>query len=740
VLKNFFYSLIFLSSCISFAQGTNSLLTQLENRIEANPDSVKTILVKNLRTHDDPRQKAGMHHILGLAYQNLASFDSAIYHLKQEDSLLQTYTPDVKAAVENQTAIADIYYQNGNLTVAEKYYQSGLTISKNSTDYIVKCKALLSCGWIAREQGKHAQALDYYFEAINLAQVNNDNALLANAYGKIGIVYNVKGDLAKARENYYKALEIQLDLGNMAAVGGLYNNIGLMHEYAKEYDSAIFFFEKSYHLADSMDNERSMAIANENIGLMYYQKRENMDIGLQKLAVSLDIWRKNNDIFGQSQTLVYMVFIYNEQKRYNVALDSSFRSLEMSRQAGANDVQQQILEQIYLAYQGLGQHDKALEYYKQYDALRDSLGSLNTLAEIDKLALQHEYESKQLEDSLSLAVIHEQERAANESAIAASQFWNKMLLAGLVVFAILAILIFYVARHQKKTSGIISRTNMQLHAKNKEIIESINYAQRIQTAILPTGSRIQSLFKNSFVFYKPKDIVSGDFYWISEVKEETASRIYYAVADCTGQGVSGAMVSVICSNALNKAINEMGIKSPGDILNKVTDLVIETFAQTDIELLKKGMDISLIMVQIPKEGKERVVEYAGANNGLWVISYRGQLYENAIVVPSKGTNLFLHEVKATKQSIGLSEDRIPFETHRLRLSVSELIYLFTDGYAAQFGGPENKKFKYHALKELLLSTAGHSLDAQREALEKNFNDWKGSGEQVDDVCVVGVKL
>ncbi|MBI3136367.1 MAG: tetratricopeptide repeat protein [Bacteroidetes bacterium] len=739
MLRSLLYCILIFCSSFSFSQGSGAFLKQLENRVEENPDSVRLILTKNLAQVNDPRKKIGIHHVLGIAYKNLNSFDSSIYHLKQEDTLLQNYTPTLETAVGNQTALADVYYHIGNLTEAEKYYQSALSIARKSTDYELKCNALLSCGWISREQGRHAKALDYYFEAIGLAEANNDEPLAANAYSKIGIVYNVTGDLDKAREYYYKALDMQLQMQNMPAVGGLYNNIGLMHEAAQEYDSAIFFFEKSYHIADSLGNERSMAIANENIGLMCYQKRENMDLGLKKLAVSLNIWRKNDDIFGQSQTLVYMVFIYNEQKRFNQALDSAFRSLEMAKTAGANDVQQQILEQIYLAYQGLGQHDQALNYYQQFDALRDSLASLNTQAEFDKLGLQHEYESKQLQDSLSLALKHEQEQTAVQADIAAGKFWNKMLLVGLIVFALLAILIFYVARHQKKTSGIIEKANLQLKAKNKEIIDSITYARRIQSAILPTSSRIKSIFKNSFVFYKPKDIVAGDFYWLSEVADEAENRIYFAVADCTGHGVPGAMVSVICSTALNKVVNEMHIKSPGEILNKVTDLVIETFAQSDHEL-KDGMDIALICIYTDSKTGEQKVDYAGANNGLWIVSDRAHVYNNAITMTNPGTSVFLHEIKATKQPVGRFTKRIPFNTHTLTLKTSDLIYLFTDGYADQFGGLKNKKFKYASLKKLLLSVASRNLDEQREALKSNFSDWKGPMEQVDDVCVVGVRL
>jgi len=731
------FILIFLTGK-SFSQGANSFLSSLEKRVEQNPDSVKQVLTQNLNQYHDPRKQIGVRHLLGQAYKNLGQFDSAIYHLTLEDSLLQLYTPNVESAINNQSLLADIYYQNGNLVDAEKYYQSTLAISRKSSDYKIKCEALLDCGWISREQGRHAEALDYYFEAISLAEIHKDEPLLANAYAKIGIVYNVKGELDKARHYYYKSLDIQLKSNNMAAVGGLYNNIGLMHEYAQQYDSAIIFFEKSYHIADSLGSERSVAIANENIGLMYYHKKEKLDEGLTRLKVSLDIWRKNQDIFGQCQTLVYMILIYNEQKKFQQALDSSFRSLDMATKAGANDVKQQVLEQISIAYKGLGKHDKALDYYMQFDALRDSLSSQNTLDEIDRLAIAHEFESKQIQDSLSLALEHEKEQAAIQRDIDAGKFWNKMLLGGLIVFALLIILVYYFARQQKKTATVIAQTNLQLKAKNKEIIDSITYAKRIQNAILPTTGKIKQAFKNSFVFYRPKDIVAGDFYWLSELNSPQGKTLFFAVADCTGHGVPGAMVSVICSTALNKVVNELGITDPGMILGKVTDLVIETFEQNDNEL-KDGMDISLIAIQYTSD-QEAEILYSGANNGLWIISDRAHVYEKAGTITNPGTSRFLHEIKATKQPVGRFTKRIPFETHSLKLKANELIYLFTDGFADQFGGLKNKKFKYSSLKKLLLSGAGEGIDEQREALKKSFDGWKGQMEQVDDVCVVGIRI
>lgn len=716
-----------------FAQNT---LSQLELRVEQNPDSVKNVVLTSLNTVKDQRKKIGMYHLLGLSYFNLGQTDSATYYLITEDSLLQNYSSPGEPFYKNQTELANVYYSVGNLTIAEIYYQSALSAARTLNNYETLCQALLSCGWISREQGRHAEALDFYFEAIHLAEINNDENLLASSYAKIAIVYNVKGDLVKAREYYYKALAIRLKQNNMPSAGSIYNNIGLMHDYAGQYDSAIWFFKKAMHISDSIGDSRGVAIANENIGLMYYQKKENLDDALKMLNISLSFWRSQNDIFGQCQTLVYMVFIYNEQKKYNQALDSSFRSLELASKSGANDVQQQALEQIYLAYQGMNKPDKALEYYLRYDALRDSLHAQNTLAEIDKLELQSEFDSKQLKDSIDFAIKHEQQETKAKADLESGKFWNRMLLSGIIVIAILAVLIFYVARHQRKTALYIEKANLQLKSKNKEIIDSINYARRIQLAILPSDTTFKKVFNQGFIFYQPKDIVAGDFYWLAKLKNTTL----FAVADCTGHGVPGAMVSVICANALNKVVNEMGVYEPAEVLNKVTDIVIETFAQSDHEL-KDGMDISLISIDNFSSEKNSVsVKWAGANNGLWILSNYAHVYDNAITVSNPGTSTFLHEIKPTKQPVGKFTKRIPFRGHDLTLHKNDQLILFTDGYADQFGGEKNKKFKYSSLKKLLLSVAESAFDKQREALKNNFDNWKGNMEQIDDVCVIGIKL
>ncbi|HTA83292.1 MAG TPA: SpoIIE family protein phosphatase [Bacteroidia bacterium] len=266
----------------------------------------------------------------------------------------------------------------------------------------------------------------------------------------------------------------------------------------------------------------------------------------------------------------------------------------------------------------------------------------------------------------------------------------------------------------ERTAEVVKQKEV-IEMKNKDITDSINYAKRIQEAILPTRERFKSVLPQSFILFKPKDIVSGDFYWMSEKND----IIFVAAGDCTGHGVPGAMVSVVCSNALNRAVKEFGIIEPGRILDKVRDLVIETFEKSEKEDIKDGMDISLCTINT----RTKEIQWSGANNPLWYIK------DNEI-----------KEITADKQPIGNSDNPRPFTTHTIKLDKGDEIYLFTDGYADQFGGPKGKKFKYKQLEEKVLEGRSLDMNMQRNNLNITFENWKGNLEQIDDVLIIGIRV
>ncbi len=270
----------------------------------------------------------------------------------------------------------------------------------------------------------------------------------------------------------------------------------------------------------------------------------------------------------------------------------------------------------------------------------------------------------------------------------------------------------------------LSRQKAMIEEKNQEIVDSINYAQRLQNAILPTIAKIRSHLSNSFILFKPKDIVSGDFYWMDI--EEADGKMLIAAVDCTGHGVPGAMVSVVGSNSLTRCVKEFGLREPAKILDKMVQLVVETFEASaghggHEDEVKDGMDIALCSIDL----KTNEIEYAGANNPLWILRHD----EDDI-----------QEIKANKQPIGKFEYMKPFTGHKIKLNAGDCIYMFSDGYADQFGGPRGKKLKSKTFKDLIVSMRDKSMEEQCAVLNSEFEKWRGDIEQIDDVCVIGIRI
>ena len=302
-----------------------------------------------------------------------------------------------------------------------------------------------------------------------------------------------------------------------------------------------------------------------------------------------------------------------------------------------------------------------------------------------------------------------------------------ILVIGIVLFIITFILWNISFRKEVKlrltAEEKLKETLNEVEEKQREITDSINYAKRIQEAILPSFDFIKTHLPNSFIYYQPKDIVAGDFYWAEKVED----NFFIAAADCTGHGVPGALVSVVCCNALNRTVNEFKLSDPGKILDKTRELVLESFSKNGADI-KDGMDISLICIN------GNSVKWAGANNPFWYIvsSFEGS--------DRRSGDVAIKEIKANKQPIGKIDNPEPFTTHTIELQKGDSLYLFTDGFADQFGGPKGKKFKYKQLEELLISTNPLSVNSQHEALKNALKNWMGNLEQVDDICVIGIRL
>jgi serine phosphatase RsbU (regulator of sigma subunit) len=340
--------------------------------------------------------------------------------------------------------------------------------------------------------------------------------------------------------------------------------------------------------------------------------------------------------------------------------------------------------------------------------------------------MQYEYQVESLQDSLQFS----KEREVQKVKLKQQETQSFALLSGLLLSILaMAIGLRSFIRKKKDNEKInaqkeevevqkrkIELQHLKLTNTHREISDSINYAKRIQAAILPTKEALAQVLVKEFVIFEPKDIVSGDFYWL----EETENEIFIAVADCTGHGVPGAMVSVVCHNALNRAVREFNLSKPAEILDKTKELVIETF-KSKSEFVRDGMDISFC--KLTKDTHK--IEWAGANNPLYIFRKGGKAVE--IIPPNK-------------QSVGVSDHGEKFNNHQIELKDGDRIYLFTDGYVDQFGGEKGKKFKHARLRDLIVKYSSTAIYDQKDIFLKEFHDWKRELEQIDDVCVIGIEL
>lgn len=576
---------------------------------------------------------------------------------------------DKKGMANSLNNIGAIYEQKGDCPRAIEYYTHSLKLREEMGDDKGVALALNNIGVIYYDLADYKKAMEYHMRSLKARKASGDNAGVGMSYSNIGAVYHMQKDLEKAIEFFIKGLKIQEENNDAKAVAMSLNNIGAIYQEKKDYEKAMEFFEKSLKAVDHVEHSQGIAMTLNNIGNIHFA------VGNYEKA-------------------------YEYNKKALIAAQKSSSSLMIKDAANS----------LFNYYKKTGKYTDALEMYELFIIMRDSVQNENNQKEVLQQEMQYNYEKKKALDEKE----HEKQIAISTEQKNKQRIITYASATGLALVILFSIFVFNRLRITNRQKSIIEEQKNTVEEKQKEIVDSITYAKRLQEAILPPENFVKEHLKQSFIFYKPKDIVAGDFYWM-ELKEDL---LFIAAADCTGHGVPGAIVSVVCSNALNRALMEFGITDPGKILDKTRELVLETFSKSDTDV-KDGMDISLLSI----DRKSNTIKWAGAYNPLWYIQ-----------------NKEIKEIKANKQSIGKTETPVPFITHSIELNAGDTLFLFTDGLADQFGGEKGKKFKYKPMKELFLKNADLSPEQQKSELEIVFKNWTGRFEQVDDICIIGIKL
>jgi serine phosphatase RsbU (regulator of sigma subunit)/Tfp pilus assembly protein PilF len=538
-------------------------------------------------------------------------------------------------------------------------------------------KNLNNLGAIHLSQQEFEEAEKYFKKSLKIDLKLNEKLSAANSYNNIGTIKEAQNKYDEALKNYFKALKIKLDLKDSLEIPSTLINIGVIKMNNKEFKEAISYFTTAKRYAEAKKNLKDLCLSYINSGDAYYLKKD--------YQLANEYYLKGIEICEKQKYLAYLSYAY---------------------------------ESIALSYLKQQNFQKAYEFHEKFTNTKDKIYSEENTRLVKEM--QTKFETTQKEKEIKLL---KKDKDLQEIQLKNNQ---KVLLFTFIFLFLIILFTLYIFKTNKQKQKIYSEINIKnekleiaykiVEDKQKEILDSINYAKRIQAAILPPDKNFKNHLPDSFIIYKPKDIVAGDFYWIEKSKETTL----FAVADCTGHGVPGAMVSVICNNGLNRSVREHGLSSPGAILDKTREIVIQEFEKSEEEL-RDGMDISLCALTNTK------LQWAGANNPLWIIR-----------------NGDISEFKANKQPIGRYLTSEPFTTHEIELEKGDLIYIFTDGLQDQFGGKSNrldgKKFKISKLRELLLSVSDKTMQEQQFIIDQTFESWKGDLEQVDDVCIIGVRV
>jgi serine phosphatase RsbU (regulator of sigma subunit) len=367
-------------------------------------------------------------------------------------------------------------------------------------------------------------------------------------------------------------------------------------------------------------------------------------------------------------------------------------------------------------YTTLGNVSKAFEYFKLYTVIKD----FNSETQSQLGDIEAKYENEKIEKELTILAkekeIEKIEVRKKEEEVLHQKIITYILTGGFFIILVFAVLLFKQMQAKKKTNQLLALQNEEINQKNIEITNSISYAKTIQQAVLSSFSKIQHKLPEHFVLFKPKDIISGDFYWAGQ----KGNKIFIAAADCTGHGVPGAFMSILGMSLLNEIFNEKITVSPAEILNRLREKVITALSQKgNFNETKDGMDIALCSVDLDNG----MLEYAGANNPLYLFK-----------------NHTLMEIDSDSMPIAIYDIMDSFTNHQIVINQGDCLYIFSDGYMDQIGGPDRKKFKYKRFKELLSFLHDKPMEEQRNILKQTFDEWRGDMEQLDDVLVIGIKI
>ncbi|MCF8296041.1 MAG: tetratricopeptide repeat protein [Saprospiraceae bacterium] len=664
--------------------------------------------------------------------------------------------------------IGNIFTKQGNIYEALNCYHKSLKISEEIGDKKGISDSYNNLGNITKNQGDIPKALDYILKSLSISEELGDKRGMARTYNNLGLIYFNQEETDKAMEYHHKSLKIKEEIGDKKGMAKSLNNLAVVYKEIGETAKALEYNLNSLKIKEELEDIDGIATSYNNLGDVYNELND-FPKAIECLHKSLKILSGHNNKKGMCLSLYLLGMTYQKQKNIKNAKIYSKQAYQISKELGFPieiELAASLMKEISIME---GNYKKAFEYYQEEIQMHDSIQSDEFLNEITRQQTKHEYEKQMAVDSVAYAKsiqIKDLELAKSQQEKEKQKVVIFAFIGGFIVILVFLIIVLRLFLQKKKANRIITEKNVSLNKANieiqlqkkeieiqrdeiteqhneivqhrdiilqqKEKIEdSIQYAKRIQNAVLPNINYANSILGEHFIIFNPKDVVSGDFYWATQVKD----WVILTVADCTGHGVPGAFMSMLGVSFLNEIVQKNEITNAALVLNKLRASIIEALKQTGEDGDQKdGMDITLVAINT----ENKLCYWAGANNPLWLIrnSNLNKDYKNITDV--------IEVIKPDKMPISVHIQMTDFTNHTIQLFEGDKLYLFSDGFADQFGGPKGKKFMSAAFKKLIVETSHMPMIEQGKHLEKAFKQWisyEGEKfEQLDDVTVIGLKI
>jgi len=598
------------------------------------------------------------------------------------------------------------YLQTTNPSEVEEYGKKNLELAQKIGYKRGEAMALCGLGEFHNARGTYGMALESLIPAAKIYEQLKDFKKASATYNSIGNTYLGLNNYEKALE-FYKLSYDQAETAN-SKLAKATSAVGIANIYMKQGKFAEAISELMYSKAvyENSNKDFYSAFVYANLAEAYCEMKE-LDSATYYARKALPLMEKENSRYGVSLVNMTLGNIDFAKDKLNSALNYYFKTLQISEEDKAVDNQKNVCLQIFKLFEKKNNPAQALAYYKKFTNLKDSIYNAESRNSLFELQTKYDSDAKEKENKLL-----QQDKMIAKKSAQNSRILLYFIIGVLILVAVFTYISLKNLKKQKHMNVVLQQQKELVEQSRKEILDSIMYAKRIQTTILAHRDFINNHLSNNFVYFKPKDIVSGDFYWAYKKN----NLFYLAVCDSTGHGVPGAFMSLLSISFLNEAIGEKNILKPNEVFNYVRQKLIDAISR---EGQKDGFDGVLLCVN--KDNNE--ITYSAANN-------------RPVVV----TNNVLKELESDRMPVGYGEKKEEFKLHSIKLQKDDTLYLFTDGYADQFGGPKGKKLMYKKLHEFLVNISNQSFESQTEALGANFDSWKGNLEQVDDVCVIGLRV